>query len=264
MQKTLPHPSEVPNRPTERSGHAPLVREPVVVLGGFLSHGLLYRALANHLRELARSEVAIVPTTAVDWLAAPMPAGWLPVLHRLRRTVRAAVKASPTGRAILVAHSAGGVLGRIYLSPTPFLGTIFRGCETVSHLITLGTPHYGRDRVIYGGKLSAWAERHCPGAYFADEVAYTAVAGKAIRGSVQGSPAQRRAYRAYRGVAGHGDDWGDGVVPLRSALLSGADPVVLDGVAHFAGAGLPWYGDREIVQLWWPAMPALPARAPSA
>jgi hypothetical protein len=63
----------------------------------------------------------------------------------------------------------------------------------------------------------------------------------------------RRAYYFYRYFAGHGDVWGDAMVPVQSALLDGAETLTLEGVAHSAKYGRDWYGaSKEIIRRWWP------------
>jgi hypothetical protein len=237
--------SNVDHRLTLRS------KQPIVILGGFLASASLYNEMAASLESYTKTDVSIVQTRTVDWLGVAIQPYWLVLLSKLDHTVRNAVKASSTGRITLVAHSAGGLLGRIYLSPEPFYGKRFQGRDVVSHLITLGTPHYGNGKLIYGGIMSRWVNRHYPGAFFSDTVTYIAVAGKALKGDPQGTAQQRRVYKFYRDMTGDGEDWGDGVVPLKSARLIGAHPIELDHVGHYRGFGHTWYGDREIIPLWW-------------
>jgi len=48
-----------------------------------------------------------------------------------------------------------------------------------------------------------------------------------------------------------GDVWGDGLIPVRSALLEGSRQIELDGVGHFVGFGGSWYGVPEVIARWW-------------
>ena len=150
-------------------------------------------------------------------------------------------------------HSAGGVFARLYLSPRPFMGRTYNGVEYVDHLITLGSPHYNQGGVTRGGHVSTWMERHAPGAYLVPRVTYSCVAGKATLGDEQGSRGQRWAYRVYRQICGEGDVWGDGLVPVSSALLQGARHIVLEGTSHYAGFGDEWYGNEPVIERWWRA-----------
>ena len=79
------------------------------------------------------------------------------------------------------------------------------------------------------------------------------MAGRSLRGDPSGSVRERHAYGFYRQLTGDGEEWGDGLVPVASALLAGADPVVLDSVGHFTGFGTQWYGSEPVVAAWWRA-----------
>jgi pimeloyl-ACP methyl ester carboxylesterase len=230
--------------------------QPVVILGGFMSSDQVYRGLRGRLAHLSKEPVHLVATRSYQWATVAAPPGWLYLLGKLDQTVRRAVVASATGKVTLVGHSAGGLLARMYLSPEPLLGKAYAGLERVSHLITLGSPHYNQRRWLHGGLMSRWLESHYPGAFYAPGVKYTAVAGRSLRGDPSGSLPERHAYRFYRHLTGDGEEWGDGLVPVSSALLSGADEVVLDGVGHFAGFGAQWYGSEQVVAAWWQAAQA--------
>jgi hypothetical protein len=43
---------------------------------------------------------------------------------------------------------------------------------------------------------------------------------------------------------------GDGVCPVQTALLSGAESLILPGVWHNAEPGKLWYGSQQVVPLW--------------
>jgi pimeloyl-ACP methyl ester carboxylesterase len=223
-------------------------------MGGFASHSLIYTGMQNTLAKVAGQPVRVVRTQGVDWFPSVLPAGWPLLLNKLDRAVRSAVQDSPTGKVTLVGHSAGGVLSRLYLAPHPFLGRSYNGLQVVDTLITLGSPHNNR-HPLHGGQMSRWIERRYPGAYFGRRVRYVSVAGRLIEGKKEGTLPERHVYRAYRRILGQGDVWGDGLIPVRSALLEGAQQIVLDGVSHFAGFGRSWYGSAEVVPRWWPGAP---------
>jgi len=227
--------------------------QPIVILGGFMSFCMLYESMCEALAHTTGQPVFIVETNPHDWLASVTRLGWRLVLKKLETTVHQALIASATGHVTVVGHSAGGVFARLYLSPRPFLGHVYGGIEHVDHLITLGSPHYNQGGITRGGHVSAWIEHQYPGAYFAPRVTYSCVAGKAIQGDEQGSMGQRWSYRFYKQICGEGLAWGDGLVPMSSALLQGAQGIVLDGVSHYAGFGAEWYGSEHIISRWWPA-----------
>jgi pimeloyl-ACP methyl ester carboxylesterase len=224
---------------------------PIVVFGGFLSYSMLYKRFRDALAHVSGQPVWGVGTTSRDWLPSVSRLGWSYLLRKLDRTVQQAARDAATGKVILIGHSAGGVLSRLYLSPDPFLGRAYIGLERVAHLVTLGSPHNNGRRLMYGGLMSHWVERHYPGAFFASHVHYTSIAGSAVFGDQGGSLAQRHAYRVYRGIVGDGNVWGDGLIPVTSALLSGAQQITLDDVGHFAGFGASWYGTPEVIERWW-------------
>jgi hypothetical protein len=227
--------------------------QPIVILGGFLSFAVAYREMRTVLQTLTGQPVFIVQVQGYDWLLNASRLGWAHLLHKLDRTVQQAAHRSATGQIALIGHSIGGVLGRLYLSPKPFLGRAYRGVDYVERLITLGSPHYNTGGTTRGGRLSRWVEQRYPGAYFAPRVAYTAVAGRSCRGALDGSRAERFAYGSYRDLGGDGGVWGDGLIPVASALLQGAEAITLEGVSHFPGFGEGWYGGAEAVRRWWPA-----------
>jgi pimeloyl-ACP methyl ester carboxylesterase len=227
-----------------------MAAQPIVILGGFMSFAMLYWDMREALASATGQPVWVVETLGHDWLPGVTPVGWLRPLHKLDRTVRQAVSGSATGKVTLIGHSAGGVLARLYLSPRPFLGHAYRGLERVDGLITLGSPHHNRGGLTRGGVMSRWVEQRYPGAFFAPDVQYTSVAGKLTQGDPDGALHERWAYNNYERIGGKGDAWGDGLIPVESALLYGSHQLVLEGVSHFAGFGGTWYGSREVIPRW--------------
>ncbi len=220
---------------------------PVVILGGFLATRRHYWEMQPALEKIVRQKVYVVPTTRLDWLLAYRPFGWGRILKKLDRTVRKVLARTGAEKVVLVGHSLGGVMARIYLSPEPFRGRAYGGKELVRALITLGSPH----RNGRGDTMRHWVEQTYPGAFFEPAVRYVSVAGKARRGDLNGKSLDREAYRSYEYLCGRGAVWGDGRVPVDSALLEGSVPVVLDGVFHSPKRGSPWYGNTWIVRAWW-------------
>jgi pimeloyl-ACP methyl ester carboxylesterase len=227
---------------------ASLLELPIVIIGGFLSQAKLYARMRDWLAQCTEQPVWVVEAGTLDWLLSVRAEGWAHLLDELERAVHQAVDSSVTGRITLVGHSAGGVMARLFLSPTPFLGKSYCGLKSVAQLITLGSPHYN----LQGSRMRRWVERQYPGSFFTS-VRYTSVAGKVIRGSRYGSVRERWAYACYRRLCGNGNVWGDGLVPLSSQLLSGSQQIVLEGVSHFTGFGGPWYGSAQIIARWWQA-----------
>jgi pimeloyl-ACP methyl ester carboxylesterase len=225
----------------------PPVRCPIVILGGMLSWPGLYTEMRDTLADCAGVPVSIVRTSQADWVLATSAYGWRRIIRKLDREVRRALAAAGSERVVLIGHSAGGVMERLYLSPEPFRGQVFAGLDHVAHLITLGSPN-SNQRV---GRMRRWVDRRYPGAYFSPQVRYTSVAGRWREGQARGTCSERAARAVYRRLGGNGDTWGDGFVPVDVALLPGSRFVVIDRVGHAPGRARPWYGSAEVVRTWW-------------
>ncbi|PSC68465.1 GPI inositol-deacylase PGAP1-like isoform B [Micractinium conductrix] len=198
-------------------------------------------------------------------------------LERVAELVDQARRETGSEQVDLVAHSAGGWLARAFIGQGEYrqgganasedtLGSAeLEPHPAVRALVTLGTPHTPPppDKVkdMTGGALT-WVDATWPGACFAGQgVRYVAVAGRAVRGDRDADRRTLSGYAAgsYQQVCGEGHETeGDAVVPLRSALLEGADHVMLDGVFHSMSrvrtfnepSGLPWYGDERVLDAW--------------
>jgi pimeloyl-ACP methyl ester carboxylesterase len=227
-------------KPPENSSKAP-----IVIVGGFLSWSRRYRQLAENLRELSGAEVHIVPLTPFDWLVGFIR-GYGQLVFEIATAVDKALLESDSKKAVIVAHSAGGVASRVYIGgDKPYGGRRFSGHRRVSHLITLGSPHMVKDRWPFS--LLAAANKLFPGSLHKESnLRYISVAGAAADGSKH--PKFRRKYER---MVDDGRVRGDGIVPVESALLPGAEHLVFDDVRHDREGGL-WYGDREVVERWWP------------
>jgi hypothetical protein len=228
--------------------------QPIVLFGGFLTNPLLMRGFWAALGRATGLPIFLVPARSHDWMLSVSRSGWARLLRYLDRTVQRALTESSTGKVTLVGHSAAGVVSRLYLSPEPFGGCSCAGFRVVDHLITLGTPH--RSEAMYEAQVRQWVDARYPGAYFAPDVSYSSICGKFRQGRRHGNFWERLAYRSYGALTGQSEDWGDGIVPLSSALLAGARHVVLEGAAHFWGLygfRVPWYGTQDCISRWWSA-----------
>jgi pimeloyl-ACP methyl ester carboxylesterase len=224
-------------------------RGPIVVVGGHMTWPVGYRRLARILTDASGSEVYVAPITPLDWTLARLR-GYGQLVFEIATTVDRALLGSDSDRAVLVGHSAGGILARVYIGgDPPYGGRRYAGHRRVSHLITLGTPHNVPDK----GRLApiAGVNELFPGALHAN-VRYLCVAGGAVDGA-----SSRRARKRYERFVEDGRISGDGEVPVESASLPGATSLVLDDLYHGRRHGFMrgrWYGsDRETVERWWPA-----------
>lgn len=224
--------------------------QPIVILGGFLSFPSAYAGMQVALESFSGQRVWIVPAYTHEWLATVVPAGWALLLRKLDTTVRTAARESATGKVTVIGHSSGGVMARLYLGSKPFEGHVFNGREFVNVLITLGSPHYNHR----GGHNRRRVEEMYPGAYFAPDVRYISVAGKAHEGKRNGSFGERMLFSSYERQCGKGDTWGDGLVPLEAALLAGSQHVIVEGAGHYGLRSGAWYGTPRIIEQWWRAV----------
>ncbi len=221
---------------------------PIVIVGGYVTLPVNYGGLTRVLERISGSEVYVVPITPLDWILGRLR-GYGQLVFEVASVVDKALLESESDKVVLVGHSAGGILARTYIGgDPPYGGRRYSGHRRVSHLITLGTPH----NVPFEGHLApiAKADELFPGALH-ENIRYLSVAGAAVDGGR--SPAVRRRYERF---IADGRVKGDGLVPIESALLSGAEHLVLDDLYHgrlYGGLRGRWYGsDRETVERWWP------------
>ena len=99
--------------------------------------------------------------------------------------------------------------------------------------------------------MARWVQKSVPVSSLSPGVRFTSVAGRYVHGDLSGSLSERLAFRTYKDICGTGDVWGDGIAPVRSALLSGSEQITLVGVSHYAILGQPWYGSEGVIEKWW-------------
>lgn len=228
--------------------------EPILIVGGFGSNYPQYSDLRTYLQKVSGRHVAIAPLTPLEWAGAVISDSYGALLRVLDRSVREILNEQQMHRLILVAHSAGGVLARIYMGNQPYgpRKLLYHGFERIAALATLGTPHTTKRTGRQGGlNQIAFVQAHYPGAYWRP-VRYISVMGRGIYGVADGPPPERGAWQSYRLITGEGAQWGDGVVPLESGLLEGSRKVIMPGLRHDPRPDRPWYGSSvPIVQGWW-------------
>jgi pimeloyl-ACP methyl ester carboxylesterase len=230
------------------------LHSPILIVGGFASSPRQYEPLRVSLAAASGLPVMIVPISLLDWLGVVASDSYGSLLRILDLAVRAALADHAAGQVMLVAHSAGGVLARIYLGDQPYSPRrlCYHGHQRVSALITLGTPHSAVGQGRQGGlNQIAYVQRVYPGAYW-PSVRYVSVIGKGIFGALDGPPPERGAWQSYRLLGAEGAQWGDGVVPLENGLLAGSRKLVIPGLRHDNRPDRPWYGSSDaIVRAWW-------------
>lgn len=267
------------------------LKRSVVILPGLGNNKNDYDELSQDLRECYDFHVEVVPVRRLDWARnasglfdrnywrstlSPRPTvDWY--LSRVNDTV-SKVREENEGPVTILAHSAGGWLGRLYL-----LDFGFRG---IDRFVSLGSPHTPPPPGVVDQTrgILTFISQQTPGA-FHEEIDYTTVAGKFIKGAKlfgkHGSLGSKVTGLGYQQVCGDPEVWGDGVVPIPSAHLDGALQINLDGVYHSplgssmpadqkvsveengnldsddfdesdaaTSVGRPWYGSKSILPLW--------------
>ncbi len=224
-------------------------RRPVVILGGWLSNPEDYRGMADILAHPPFNRVVyIVDFRRGAWARLRDP-DFRVVLGVLSRTVDLALQETGAERLDLIGHSAGGRIVRVYLGDKPYYGNVYNGQRHVANMTTLGTAHSTVE--IYVAKFGAFVNEAYPGAYY-PHITYRSVVGESVRGRRIGWPEEMIAYQSYELVCGDGKEIGDGIAPVHSCYLPGADNLVLPGVRHAPyNAPRSWYGAPGIVETWF-------------
>ncbi|MBH8572584.1 triacylglycerol lipase [Nostocaceae cyanobacterium CENA369] len=223
---------------------------PTVILPGYLESAIAYRQLEESLKQLGFPTVT-VPLRRRDWISTLGGRPVTPILGKLDRTVKQILLECNAAQINLIGHSAGGWISRIYLGEKPYLArselksSLWKAHPLVATLITLGTPHISQER--WTRSTLDFVNNNYPGAFYKN-VRYVCVAGKTIFG------ARRRgswlAYSSYQLTCGTGNTWGDGITPIATAHLEGAENLVIEGVRHSPRSPGIWYGSPEPLKAW--------------
>ncbi len=227
---------------------------PILIVGGFGLNWQVYQPFQQLLVAVSGRPVYIAPIALFDWLGVVASDSYGGLLKILDRAVTNTLRDTGRDRLVIVAHSAGGVLARIYLGDQPYSRDrlVFNGFQRVATLVTLGTPHSTPRSGRQGGlNQIRFAQETYPGAYWRF-LRYVTVISKGIFGIKDGPPPERGAWQSYELISGNGAQWGDGVIPLENGLLEGARPIILEGLRHDPRPDRPWYGqDEETICSWW-------------
>ncbi len=113
----------------------------IVIIGGFTTSPGHYSKMADQLRELSGQPVSIVPIAMGEWPSVVRRSGWQKLLRRLEDTMEISVSQNSCDRILIVAHSLGGIVTRLYLSPHSTLEFMPRFASHIESVVTLGTPH---------------------------------------------------------------------------------------------------------------------------
>jgi hypothetical protein len=234
----------------------------VLIVGGYLTEPFNYAPLRRRLLARGAASVTICPVHLPDWVGAAF-VGFGPLLLRTGLAIRRARRCAGGPPVIVVAHSAGGILTRLAMSPVAFRGRYVGAADDVGALVTLGTPHRLTElpsRIARAGfEAVGFVERHTPGAWFSPRTGYLSV-GSDFVGPVAVTHvhwwdrARGWAFRSIVGVTP--PEGGDGIVPVTSVHLDGARQLTFHDVRH-GHIGGPWYADDAVVDRWWPRAVAI-------
>jgi hypothetical protein len=224
------------------------------ILGGFLSRAHYYSALKDRIERLSGQKTWIIPIPWIFWLGLSFPYGWIPILKRLEGAIVHIQETTPDTKVTLIGHSIGGLFGLLYLINPSFGGPRAKRSRTIDRLVTLGSPFTNRCRWLHGGSISRMVQKHGGVNSIGRDVRMTCIAGKGVLGKKDGTPSERRAFRIYESIGGEGKTWGDGIVPVSSALLPGTNSILLENVTHFSLGNRSWYGSPDVVSHWWDMM----------
>ncbi len=223
---------------------------PTVILPGYLANAEPYKEMEAALAAQGFPS-ATVPLRRRDWLSTIGGRSVLDIIQALDATAQRMMVDYSCNQINLVGHSAGGWISRIYLGERPYQvhgsdrdRTTPRPARGhVRSLITLGTPHTSQER--WTKKNLNFVNETYPGAFYND-ISYVCIAGKAILGK----RLDWFTFNSYKLTIGDGFVWGDGVVPLSAAHLSGATNITLNDVFHSPRPNQRWYGSETVVNEW--------------
>ncbi|MCC6963781.1 MAG: alpha/beta fold hydrolase [candidate division Zixibacteria bacterium] len=221
----------------------------IVIIGGFSTSPRHYTRMADRLREISTLPVSVVPIMAGDWPGVIGQRGWTALLGKLDATLTAAV-ATGASEIIVVAHSLGGIVTRLYLAPGLPLKFTASCADRIKIVVTLGSPHQ-RGLV---SRLNSWNHLDRCLVEHAPSIPIISVVGRVDYPRRPRSLAAYAARLRYRIHGAQRGELGDGIIPVKSAIFDPAHALILDGVKHDSVFGRPWYGDPEIVDRWWAAV----------
>ncbi len=227
-------------------------RDPIVLIGGFGSHWADYKPVASMLSHVSGRRVFIVGIHRLSWMVGAF-VDYTVMIDRVHNAVTHALAESGAQKAVLVGHSAGGVIGRTYLGDRGIKPhhAGYNGHARVSRLITLGSPLRAAPGATRAGmRQASWVDQTWPGAYYPG-VQYLTVCGNLVEGKADGTRRERQAYQAYAWVSSAGAQWGDGTIPGSISTLDGVPSITLEGVGHSPDWGRWYFSSLEVIRSWW-------------
>ena len=223
------------------------MKNPIIILGGFLITSEAYNQAKNIIEKISGRNVYLVDVTRRDWLKSNSAEGWINILNKVKDKVDFALRETQAKKIDLIGHSSGGIMLRLYLSSDPFRDMIYDGKSTARNLITLGSPH----QAIKATSLRRFVDEKYPGSFF-QNINYVSIGGKVKINSKKTSILTKLlATYSYKSISGDKTECGDGLVPLSSSLLKNSQKIILPDTVHGKIFGKNWYGSNSKVREWW-------------
>ncbi len=229
---------------------AETAQNPVVILPGVLFWDGLYTEMRRELASrLPERKIAVVPVSVLDWIGFPPSPEQSTnrVMAALDRTIAAMQKRFPGEKITIVAHSGGGTVALVYLLEQEFQGDVYHRSSAVGKVIALGTPFHTKEQ--YARIKTEFISKHLKPSFF-DRCRVVSVVSGQYTGSLDEGIIERMCYMFYKNVCGRGDVAGDGIVPVKSCFLKGAENVTISGIEHLPTPHTRWYGTKEGVEKW--------------
>jgi len=227
--------------------------------------GLQERGHSTYVADLKRLDwLKIVPSALTPdyWTGNLKPNDCLHFFYEKLDSTFKKIKEEHPGQPIhLIGHSIGGWIVRAYLGEVCDPNEIELFCS----LTTLGspqrTPPEGTvwEQLDQTRGLLSYVNKNFPGVYH-KHIKYTSVAGESTEGLLDGNLENMVAFASYLSLCGDGYVKGDGIVPVESALLEGADRILIQETKHAGflptpGASIKltsykWYGSPSVIEQW--------------
>ncbi len=225
-------------------------RNPVVILPGVLFWDTLYTGMKQALSAyVPKEKIFIVPVHVHDWIGFPPSPerSTNRVMIKLDRTIEAVQQRYPREKITIVAHSGGGTVAMVYLLQEPFQGDVYHRSASVGRMLALGTPFNSTEQ--YAKIKTDFIRKNLkPGFFYGCKV--VSIVSDQYTGSLKKGFVERMCYMFYKNVTGEGAVAGDGIVPVKSCFLKGAENVTISGIEHLPTPHTSWYGTKEGIEKW--------------
>jgi pimeloyl-ACP methyl ester carboxylesterase len=223
-------------------------REPVVIIGGFLSDTNDYLNWKIRLEKPPFNRPTFITRINRNLWLQNRRDDFTGQILALQQAVQKALRVTGAEKVWLVSHSAGGRIARLWMGDQPYNQMLTKGHEKVRGLISLGVPYTSQEP--WARTSTVFVNSKYPGAFYPD-VKYLSVIGKAVYGRQIGLPDEMLAWQSYGLLEPKNPaQWGDGIISLASAYLPGAENIILKGIYHASVLGRPSYIAEGAVSVW--------------